>query len=181
VQQQPQDEDELQELLVDVFRSNGWTAIREYTPDSSQKRVDIYAEHDAYGTVGIETKHIRSDRDGARLAEAYIQVTRDYWRKRYNGDKVLLWAVAPYFAPGKLTGVIDDGQLRDFVREFITATGVGYLDCHNGTLVIQFSGTGGPMAVPIAGPYTDTYRSRLDIESVREQVRTRRRARDGRL
>lgn len=181
VRQQPQDEDELQEMLVDVFRSNGWTAVREYRPDNSRKRVDVYAEHDVYGTVGIETKHIRSDRDGSRLAEAYIQITRDYWRKRYNGDKVLLWAVAPYFAPGKLTGSIDDGHIRDFVQEFITATGVGYLDCHSDTLTIQFSDAGSALAIPVAGPYTDTYRSRLDIESVRDQVRERRRARNSEL
>lgn len=93
----PSDEDELQQILAEIFRSEGWTAIREYTPDRSQKRVDLFVEHERYGEMGIETKHLRSDRNGAKLAEAYVQITRDYWRKQYNGEKVLLWAIAPYF------------------------------------------------------------------------------------
>lgn len=181
IEHQPADENELQSVLADVFRSAGWTAIREYTPDHSQKRVDLYAEHGEYGTLGVETKHIRSDRDGGRLAEAYLQVTRDYWQRQYNQEKILLWAVAPYFAPGGLTGAIDDNRIRDFVQEFITATGVGFLDCHADTLTVRYSPTDLSKTIPIAGPYADTYAERLDIEALAEHVRDRRQIRDNRL
>jgi len=177
----PTSEDELQSVLADVFRSAGWTAIREYSPDHSNKRIDLYAEHDRYGTIGIETKHIRSGRDGRRLAEAYVQVTRDYWRQRYNREKILLWAVAPYFAPGKLPNTVDDNQISDFVREFFTATGVGFIDCHSDTLTIQYSATDLSKAIPIAGPYADTYAARVELEDLRDHVRERRRAREGKL
>jgi hypothetical protein len=175
----PASEDELQSLLADIFRSAGWTAIREYTPDHSNKRIDLYVEHDRYGTIGIEAKHISSGRDGARLAEAYIQVTRDYWRKRYNHEKILLWAVAPYFAPGKLPNTADDQRILDFVREFLTGTGLGFIDCHSDTLTIQFSATELSKAIPIAGPYADTYASRVELRELREHVRERRQARNG--
>lgn len=177
----PTSEDELQSVLTDIFRSAGWTAIREYSPDHSNKRIDIYAEHDTYGTVGIETKHIRSDRDGQRLADAYVQITRDYWRKRYNREKILLWAVAPYFAPGKLPNTADDQQISDFVRQFLTATGVGFINCHNDTLTIQYSDTDLRLSVPIAGPYADTYASRVDVDELRRHVRERREVRGDNL
>lgn len=164
-------------MLIDILRSAGWTAIKEYRPDHSQKRVDIYAEHNEYGIVGIETKYIRSHRDGGRLAEAYLQITRDYWRRQYNQEKILLWAVAPYFAPGKLPDTANDQRISDFARQFLTATGVGYINCHNDTLTIQYSDTDLRLSIPIAGPYADTYASRVDVERLRAEVRERRQIR----
>jgi len=174
-------EDELQSVLTEILRSVGWTAIREYSPDHSNKRIDIYAEHDRYGTVGIETKHIRSNRDGKRLADAYVQITRDYWRKRYNREQILFWAVAPYFAPGKLPNTVDDQRISDFVRQFVTATGVGLINCHKDTLTIQYSDTDLRLSIPIAGPYVDTYASRVDVEDLRSHVRELRQVRGDNL
>lgn len=180
-EESPSDEDELQRILAEVFRSNGWTAIREYTPDKSQKRIDLFVEHPKYGKIGIETKHLRSDRDGSTLAQAYIQITRDYWKKRYNGEKILLWAIAPYFSPGKLLGSIDDDQIKHFVREFITATGVGYIDCHADTLTARFSESSFSKTIPIAGPYVSTYSDRVQLERLRNHVRERRQDRNDTL
>jgi len=167
--------------LTEILRSVGWTAIREYSPDHSNKRIDIYAEHDRYGTVGIETKHIRSNRDGKRLADAYVQITRDYWRKRYNREQILFLAVAPYFAPGKLPNTVDDQRISDFVRQFVTATGVGLINCHKDTLTIQYSDTDLRLSIPIAGPYVDTYASRVDVEDLRSHVRELRQVRGDNL
>jgi len=177
----PTSEDELQSVLTEILRSVGWTAIREYSPDHSNKRIDIYAEHDRYGTVGIETKHIRSNRDGKRLADAYVQITRDYWRKRYNREQILFWAIAPYFAPGKLPNTVDDQRISDFVRQFVTGTGVGLINCHKDTLTIQYSDTDLGLSIPIAGPYVDTYASRVDVEDLRSHVRELRQVRGDNL
>jgi hypothetical protein len=174
VSQHPADEDDLQAALADVFRANGWTAVREYTPDRSDHRVDIFAEHDAYGQLGIETKYIRSERDGARLAEAFLQVERDYSRRLYNGTPVQLWAIAPYFAPGRLEGATDDRRLMDFTRAFLTRVGIGVLDCHARTLKIQFAISRRDTTVPVAGPYTDSYAARLDVDTLRDLVSDRR-------
>jgi hypothetical protein len=181
IEEAPTSEDELQSVLTEIFRSVGWTAIREYSPDHSNKRIDIYAEHDRYGTVGIETKHIRSNRDGKRLADAYVQITRDYWRKRYNREQILFWAVAPYFAPGKLPNTVDDQRISDFVRQFVTGTGVGLINCHKDTLTIQYSDTDLRLSIPIAGPYVDTYASRVDVEDLRSHVRELRQVRGDNL
>jgi hypothetical protein len=181
IEEAPTSEDELQSVLTEILRSVGWTAIREYSPDHSNKRIDIYAEHDRYGTVGIETKHIRSNRDGKRLADAYVQITRDYWRKRYNREQILFWAVAPYFAPGKLPNTVDDQRISDFVRQFVTATGVGLINCHKDTLTIQYSDTDLRLSIPIAGPYVDTYASRVDVEDLRSHVRELRQVRGDNL
>lgn len=174
VNQQPTDEDDLQAALADVFRANGWVAVREYTPDRSNRRVDIFAEHDAYGRVGIETKYIRTDREGRRLAEAFLQVERDYSHRLFNGTRIDLWAIAPYFAPGTLDGTTEDRRLMDFIRAFLTRVGIGVLDCHARTLKIQFDTDRRDTTVPVAGPYTDTYAARLDADSLRKLVSERR-------
>lgn len=174
VGQRPTDEDELQAALADVLRANDWIAVREYTPDRSTHRVDILADHDTYGRIGIETKYIRSDRDGRRLAEAFLQVERDYSQKLYNGTPISLWAIAPYFSPGALSGTTDDRRLMDFARSFLTRVGIGVLDCHARTLKIQYDTDRGDMTVPVAGPYADTYAARLDADALHDLVAERR-------
>jgi hypothetical protein len=174
VSQRPSDEDALQAALADVFRANDWIAVREYTPDRSNHRVDIFAEHDEYGQIGIETKYIRSDRDGRRLAEAFLQVERDYSRRLYNGTRINLWAIAPYFAPGTLDGTTDDRRLMDFIRAFLTRVGIGVLDCHARTLKIQYDTDRSDTTVPVAGPYADTYAARLDTDGLCDLVSDRR-------
>lgn len=171
---QPTDEADVQAALADTMRANDWIAIREYQPDNADRRVDIFAEHDEYGAVGIETKYIRRGRDGGRLAEAFLQVERDYSHRRYNGSEVELWAIAPYFAPGKLAGTTDDRRLMDFARSFLTRVGIGVLDCHARTLKIQYDTERGDSTIPVAGPYADTYAARLDTDALRSLVRQRR-------
>lgn len=173
LQQRPQNESELQQILADILRANGWTAVREYSPDWANKRIDIFAEHDEYGRIGFETKYIRSDRNGARLAEGYLQITRDYWRRSFNGDKISLWALAPYYSPSGLDGIRDDRLIRDFVREFITRTGVGVVNCHAPTLKILYAANEAAMSIPIAGPHTEVYEHRVDLEAIRELVAER--------
>jgi hypothetical protein len=170
----PTNEDELQAALAEVLRANDWLAIREYTPDFSDHRVDILAEHDTYGRVGIETKYLRTERQGARLGEAFLQVDRDYSRRRYNRDAVPLWVIAPFFSPGKLAGTTDDRRLMDFARSFLTRTGIGVLDCHAATLKMQFSTDDPRFIVPVAGPYCDTYAERLDLDELHNTVANRR-------
>jgi len=174
VSQRVRNEDDLQAALADVLRANDWTAVREYTPDRSNRRVDIFTEHDEYGQIGIETKYIRTDRDGRRLAEAFLQVERDYSRRRYNGRRITLWAIAPYFSPGTLDGTTDDRRLMDFIRAFLTRVGIGVLDCHARTLKIQFDTERNDTTVPVAGPYADTYATRLDTDVLRKLVSDRR-------
>jgi hypothetical protein len=175
---QPADEADVQAALADTLRANGWVAIREYQPDDADRRVDIFAEHDDYGAVGIETKYIRRDRDGRRLAEAFLQVERDYSRRKYNGSEVALWAIAPFFAPGNLAGTTDDRRLMDFARSFITRVGIGVLDCHARTLKIQYDTDRADTTIPVAGPYADTYAARLDLPALRDLVATRRSERE---
>lgn len=176
-QRQPKSESDLQAIVAEILRSNGWTAVREYHPDNANRRIDIFAEHDTYGTLGIETKHIRRSRDAAVLAEAYLQITRDYWNRNFNGQNILFWAIAPYFQPGKVGGSINDGRISDFVRDFITETGVGFMNCHADTLKVMFDADDLSKTIPIAGPYSDHYDNRLDLAELREYVTNRRQER----
>jgi hypothetical protein len=172
--QSPQNEEDLQDSLIELFRANDWTALKEVTPDWGQKRVDIIAEHSEYGRIGIETKFIRTGRDGRRLAEAFLQVTRDYWHKNYNRDKIELWAIAPYFQPGSVRPQQNDNHIQDFVKQFLTRVGVGVLDVHADTIKIEFSASSRGKAVPIAGPHIQTYKHRLNIDAVYDFVKSRR-------
>jgi len=174
VSRRPTDEHDLQAALASVFRANDWIAVREYTPDHSNHRVDIFAEHETYGQIGIETKYIRTNRDGRHLAEAFLQVDRDYSQHLYNGSQIKLWAIAPYFAPGTLDGTTNDRRLMDFIRAFLTRVGIGVLDCHARTLKIQYDTARSDTTIPVAGPYADTYATRLDIAALRDLVGTRR-------
>jgi hypothetical protein len=95
-----------------------------------------------------------------------MQITRDYWHRKYNGEEILLWAIAPYYDGETLPGSVDECRVQSFVREFLHRQGIGVIDCHADTLTVTFaSGT-----IPIAGPYLDTYDAKLDIESLRESV-----------
>lgn len=172
--QSPKNEDELQDSLIELFRANDWTALKEVCPDWGQKRVDIIAEHPEYGRIGIETKFIRTGRDGRRLAEAFMQVTRDYWHREYNRSEIQLWAIAPYYQPGSVRPPQNDDQIQDFVKQFLTRVGVGVLDVHADTIKIEFSTASRGKTVPVAGPHIRTYQHRLDIDAVREFVQDRR-------
>jgi len=109
-----------------------------------------------------------------RLAEAFLQVERDYSRRLYNGTRINLWAIAPYFAAGTLEGTTDDRRVMDFIRAFLTRVGIGVLDCHARTLKIQFDTDRSDTTVPVAGPYADTYAARLDTDGLRDLVSKRR-------
>jgi len=170
VQSRPRDEDELQRELALLFRSNGWTAVREYSPDHANVRVDLLADHDAYGRIGVETKFLTTARSGGTLAEAHMQITRDYWHRQYNGEQITLWAIAPYYHGETLPGSVDERRVQSFVREFCHRQGIGVIDCHANTLTATFAnGT-----IPIAGPYLDTYDAKLDVESLRKSVQQKR-------
>jgi hypothetical protein len=167
VQTHPQDEDDFQRELALILRANEWTAVREYPPDDANRRVDILADHDEYGKIGIETKFLTTARDGARLAEAHMQIARDYSTRTYNGESVLLWAVAPYYHGTALPGPVDDHRIQEFIRSFFHRQGIGVVDPHAETLKITFAnGT-----IPIAGPYSQTHAARLEVDALRESVR----------
>jgi len=72
VSQRPSDEDTLQAALADVFRANDWIAVREYTPDRSNHRIDIFAEHDDYGQVGIEDSKLH-------VLQQSLPIWSKYW------------------------------------------------------------------------------------------------------
>lgn len=174
-------EDDVQQYLEDKFEANGWTAIREVSPHRSNYRIDLLLIHERYGKVGIEVKYIGAGEGGRVFAEAHQQITQQYWDKKYLGDRIGLWAIAPFFehnhhdredwhqtyAQGK----------GDFAREFFCKYGIGYLDLNDpyGTIDFGYSIAEYKIpAFPMERELPDRHTENCDVAAIRASVRKKR-------
>lgn len=175
-------EDELQQWLVKGFESNGWDAIREVSPDNSNYRVDLLCIHPKFGRVGIETKYVRPGEGGKKIAQAHQQITQQYWNKKYWGDKILLWALCPYFARAHLDDPdrynrTKSSERSQFTREFFAHYGIGCLNPSKGYNLISYNHSVNERKIPAFSVNDDIpwrYYESADIEELRESVREKR-------
>jgi len=166
-------EDELQEGLQRLLDSSGWNAQREVSPDSSEYRVDLLAEHGEYGTVGIETKFFKNS-GGAKAADAHHQIVSKYRGKEYGGQKVDLWAICPYFAGknGGSFGRRNQQRIREtMIREMFCRHGIAYLDLSKSNLYLDFAMSDRSKKIPISGPKIGKYEQAVDIGEIRDSIR----------
>lgn len=177
-----ENEDELQQWLAAGLESNGWDVIREASPDHSNYRVDLLCIHPKFGRVGIETKYVRPGEGGKKIARAHQQITQQYWNKKYWGDKILLWAICPYFArahlddPGQYSLMKSSGKNK-FTREFFGHYGIGHLNPTKGENLICYNYSTNERKIPAfsaGGSLRLSRYEQVDIEEIRESVREKR-------
>lgn len=127
------DEDELQQWLQKQFESAGWMAFREVSPSNSNYRADLIVHHTDYDWIGIETKWVNTPSAGGKIAEGFRQITQQYRGRRYGGNRIDLWVIAPYFNFPE-----DQFATSQFIREFFSYFGIGYLDFGRWGLCLEF-------------------------------------------
>jgi len=140
--------------------------------DNKLKPIDMYLRPD--GEMDVLDESVIMENPVPQSASIGRKINPHNGRRLYNGSPIQLWAIAPYFAPGRLEVTTDDRRLMDFIRAFLTRVGIGVLDCHARTLKIQFDTSRRGATVPVAGPYTDSYAARLDVDALRDLVTGRR-------
>jgi len=176
-------EDELQQFLADGFESNGWNAIREVKPDRSNYRVDLLLLHPEYGRIGVETKYIRPGDGGRVFAEACQQIVGQYWNQKYLGEKVTMWAVAPYFEVEHRPGELDEwasGHTRgrqQFVREFFCRLGIGFIGLSGSYAIIDFAYSVPEYKIPgfsMGRPVPERHYENVNPDAIRKSVQAKR-------
>lgn len=170
----------LVDFLDQGLSSHGWHTDREVSPKGYDYRVDLIASHEVFGRIGIEAKHItKAGGGGKKIARAHEQITRQYWDKEYSGEKILLWAVCPFFS--RLYGKIGEGQKKSiWAYEKLTAEifrhyGVGFVSITEQYANIRYGH--GPItdSIPLFPierdlPEVDEH----DVAEIREKVKDKR-------
>lgn len=175
-------EDELQEWLSEGLESNEWDVIREVSPDRSEYRVDLLCIHSEYGRIGIETKYVRAGEGGKKIARAHEQITQQYWNKKYWNDKILLWALCPFFERAHLDDPdrynrTKSSERSQFTREFFCHYGIGYLNPSQSYNLIDFGYSVAERKIPgfsVNDDIPKRHYENVDIEHIRESVREKR-------
>lgn len=166
-------EEELQEWLEDFFEANGWTAIREVSPHSSNYRADLVVKNEEYGWFGIETKYMHLD-GGGKIAKAHHQITEQYRGQRYLGEKIDRWVICPYFrgmnSPDYPMKERQEKIRAKFTREFFSRHGIGYIDLDRYQLLLDFAYSQPWAKVPVGGDYLEKYQENVDILKIDESV-----------
>lgn len=173
-------EDELQEWVSEGLETNGWDVIREVSPDRSDYRVDLLCIHPQFGRIGVETKYVGTGEGGKKISRAHEQITQQYWNKKYWNDKILLWAICPYFERAYCEGDYNrtaTAERNEFTREFFCHYGIGYLQPTHTYNVIDFGYSVAERKIPAFSVDRDIpsrHYENVDIENVRESVREKR-------
>lgn len=165
-------EEELQEGLKGLLDSSGWNAQRELSPDGSEYRADLLAEHPDYGVVGIETKFFKNS-GGAKAADAHHQIVSKYRGKKYGGQEVNLWVICPYFVGknGGSFGRRNQQRTREkVIQEMLCRHGIGYLNLAKNNLLFDFAMSDRAKKIPVSGPNYEKYERAVDIDEIRESV-----------
>jgi len=168
-------EQELQEWLESYFEENGWTAIREVSPNNSTYKADLIVNHEDYGWIGVETKFFEGD-GGGKMADAHHQIVRKYRHEKYINNRIRLWAVCPYFS-----GINDQSEYKKrqqqnratIMREFFCRHGIGYIDLDKGNVEIDFAYSSSDTKIPVGGDYSESLEERredVDIGKIRDMV-----------
>lgn len=176
-------EHELQAWLEEQFEQAGWDAIREVNPDRSSYSVDLLLIHPEYGRVGVETKYVRPGDGGRIFAEATQQIIGQYWNKKYFGEEVTLWAIAPYFDQAHPRDEMDEyiqGHVtgrRKFIREYFCRLGIGFINLSGSYTVIDFAYSVPEYKIPGFSQGRDVperHYENVNPDAIRESVRSKR-------
>lgn len=179
-------EQEFQDYLEKKFEANGFTAIQEVSPARSNYRADLLLIHDEYGKIGLELKRVTGGSDAGR---AHQQVVRQYAGERYIGDRVFLWAFAPYMPKLQSAKEADDGESYYAVRtagfqegklevleHFFQRYGIGVLNIHeSGYARLKWGTTTEYMlpAFPMKTDIPERNQNGYELDSIRERVSER--------
>jgi len=167
-----QSENQFQKELEQYFENHGWIALREVSPHSSNNRADLIVQHDDFGWFGIETKFFDND-GGAKVADAHHQIITKYRGKKYVGNRIDLWCVAPYFS-----GYDTDDEWvsnraqwrRRFTREFFCKHGVGILDISRRPLIMDFAYSMACKKVPVDSDKETRHHQNVDVQRIEKSV-----------
>ena len=127
-------EDECQEWLESFFEKKGWTAIREVSPHGESVRADLIVRHEDHGWVGVEVKYLDSSDCGGAIGDAIQQVYNKYHGKKYIGNRINVWCVAPYYRVEHMSHHGQESRTRNFVNSF----NLGYLSLGKSKLMMNF-------------------------------------------
>jgi len=127
-------EQTFQDFLERKFEENGFTAIQEVSPHRSNYRADLLLMHDEFGRIGLELKRLSGGSDAGR---AHQQIVRRYSGKKYIGERVDLWAFAPYIPKlqsaqmreARKAASFQKGKL-EVLEHFFQRYGIGVLNVH---------------------------------------------------
>lgn len=72
---------------------------------------------------------------GGVVAEGFRQITQQYRGRKYIGNRINLWVIAPYFNFPSEDLVF---KSQSFTREFFSYFGIGYLDFERWGLFLDF-------------------------------------------
>ncbi len=178
-----EDEDQLQQFLAERINQAGWDAIREVSPDRSDYSVDLLLLHPEYGRIGVETKYIRPGDGGRVFAKACQQIVGQYWNQKYLGEKVTLWAIAPYFEVSHQSNELDQftrGHVngrQKFVREFFCRLGIGFINLSGSYVIVDFAYSVPEYKIPgfeLDRPIPERHYENVDPDAIRESVQVKR-------
>lgn len=162
-------EDELQEWLKSYFEDQGWTALREVSPDWSDDSADLLVKHTDYGWFGIETKYFRPEDGGRKLANAHRQILFQYRGRNYLNNTINLWALCPYFDDSARPHARVSSHSQ-FIREFLCGHGIGYIDLRRNDLLIDFAYSHPEAKVPVGGPSISKYQDSVAMPYIHDKV-----------
>jgi len=173
-------EQAFQDYLERKFEENGYTAIQEVSPHRSNYRADLLLMHDEFGRIGLELKRLTGGSDAGR---AHQQIVRQYSGKKYIGERVNLWAFAPYI-PKLQAARMDDNQHQigfqggklEVLEHFFQRYGIGVLNVHETTYArLKWGSSREYMlpAFPMKRDFPDGQKNKYNIDSIRERVSKR--------
>lgn len=172
-------EQEFQDFLERKFEENGFTAIQEVSPHRSNYRADLLLMHDEFGRIGLELKRLTGGSDAGR---AHQQIVRQYSGKRYIGERVNLWAFAPYM-PKLQYSIMTEGRSTKFqggklevLEHFFQRYGIGVLNVHEATYArLKWGSSREYMlpAFPMKRDFPERQKTEYNLESIRERVSER--------
>ena len=174
-------EQEFQDYLERKFEENGYTAIQEVSPHKSNYRADLLLMHDEFGRIGLELKRLTGGSDAGR---AHQQIARQYAGKKYIGERVNLWAFAPYMpklqsAEMKETRGFASGFQKgklEVLEHFFQRYGIGVLNVHEAAYARLKWGSNREYmlpAFPMERDFPVRQKTEYDLESIRERVSER--------
>ena len=112
------------------------------------------------------------------IARAHEQITQQYWDRKFWGEKILLWAICPYWKREFLEETDNHSRMiasnRDqFTREFFCHYGIGHLGISNQYAVIDY-GYSRPErkipAFPIGSEIPHRHYENVNIQNIRDSV-----------
>jgi len=173
-------EQAFQDYLEQKFEENGFTAIQEVSPHRSNYRADLLLMHEEFGKIGLELKRLTGGSDAGR---AHQQIVRQYSGKKYLGERVHLWAFAPYIPKlqsaemrgARKAASFQRGKL-EVLEHFFQRYGIGVLNVHETAYSrLKWGSRQEYMlpAFPMKRDIPQGQRTKYDLESIKKRVSER--------